>query len=137
VEAGPNAVLALAREGYGKLSWAWSDAVGALTYPGLWRFVARHARMSFNEVRRSFSRRRFAATLRRLVPELRDEDLAPGGAGVRAMAMSRDGKLVADFVLARRERALHVLSAPSPAATASLAIADEIVGLVTENSRAH
>jgi L-2-hydroxyglutarate oxidase len=137
VEAGPNAVLALARDGYGKLSWRWGDAVGALTYPGLWRFVARHARTSVNEVWRSFSRRRFAATLRRLVPELADEDLAPGGAGVRAMAMSRDGKLVEDFVFAHRKRALHVLNAPSPAATASLAIADEIVSLVTENPRAH
>ena len=93
------------------------------------RFVSRHARTSAAEVRRSFSKHVFGETLRRLVPDVRDSDLVPGGSGVRAMAMMRDGRLVADFALVRRERALHVLNAPSPAATASLAIADEIVRL--------
>jgi L-2-hydroxyglutarate oxidase len=129
IEAGPNAVLALAREGYRKGTWSPRDVADAVGFPGLWRFVARHARTSAAEVRRSFSKHAFGETLRRLVPDVRDSDLLPGGSGVRAMAMMRDGRLVEDFALVRRERALHVLNAPSPAATASLAIADEIVRL--------
>jgi (S)-2-hydroxyglutarate dehydrogenase len=129
VEAGPNAVLAFAREGYRKGTWSLRDFVDAVAFPGLWRFVARHARTSAAEVRRSLSKHVFAETLRRLVPDLRDEDLEPGGSGVRAMAMTGNGRLVEDFALVRRERALHVLNAPSPAATASLAIAEEIVRL--------
>jgi len=127
VEAGPNAVLAFAREGYRKRDVSLRDLADAAAFPGLWRFVARHAGVSASELWRSFSRHRFAETLRRLVPDLRDADLEPGGAGVRAMAMTRDGRLVEDFAVVRRPRALHVLNAPSPAATASLAIADEIV----------
>ncbi|HTE47101.1 MAG TPA: L-2-hydroxyglutarate oxidase [Gemmatimonadaceae bacterium] len=130
VEAGPNAVLAMAREGYRKSDWNVRDAADALGYPGLWRFVGRHARMCVAEVRRSLSPHLFAETLRRLVPELQDSDLEPGGAGVRAQAMTPNGKLVEDFALVRRPKALHVLNAPSPAATASLAIADEIVRAV-------
>jgi L-2-hydroxyglutarate oxidase len=130
VEAGPNAVLALAREGYRKTDWSLRDAADALGYAGLWRFVRRHRRMCVAEIRRSMSLHRFADSLRRLVPELDDADLEPGGAGVRAMAMSNDGRLVEDFALIRRARAVHVLNAPSPAATASLAIADEIVRAV-------
>jgi len=127
VEAGPNAVLAFAREGYRRRDVSLRDLADAAAFPGLWRFVARHAGVSASELWRSLSRHRFAETLRRLVPDLRDADLEPGGAGVRAMAMTRDGRLVEDFALVRRSRALHVLNAPSPAATASLAIADEIV----------
>jgi (S)-2-hydroxyglutarate dehydrogenase len=130
IEAGPNAVLALAREGYRRGTWSRRDLADSIAFPGLWRFVARHTRTSAAEVWRSLSERRFTRSLRRLVPDLRDEDLEPGGSGVRAMAMTRDGRLVEDFALVRRERSLHVLNAPSPAATASLAIADEIVGLV-------
>ena len=130
VEAGPNAVLAFAREGYRKRDVSLRDLADAAAFPGLWRFVARHAGVSASELWRSFSRHRFAETLRRLVPDLRDADLEPGGAGVRAMAMTRDGRLVEDFAVVRRPRALHVLNAPSPAATASLAIADEIVAKV-------
>ncbi len=129
IEAGPNAVLALAREGYRKGTLSPHDLADSLAFPGLWRFVARHFRMSVSEVHRSFSRHAFGETLRRLVPEVRDSDLEPGGSGVRAMAMTRDGGLVEDFAFVRRERALHVINAPSPAATASLAIADEIVRL--------
>jgi L-2-hydroxyglutarate oxidase len=129
IEAGPNAVLALAREAYRKRTWSPRDLADAVMFPGLWRFVMRHFGTSVGEVRRSFSRHLFGESLRRLVPEVRDEDLEPGGSGVRAMAMTRDGRLVEDFAIVRRERALHVLNAPSPAATASLAIADEIVRL--------
>ncbi|MCX6891261.1 MAG: L-2-hydroxyglutarate oxidase [Verrucomicrobiota bacterium] len=130
IEAGPNAVLAFAREGYRKTDVKVGDLWDALTFSGLWRFLAKHKRMSWEELRRSFSKQLFCASLQRLVPEVRPEDLSPGGAGVRAQAMSPDGSLVQDFCLLRRPQALHVLNAPSPAATASLAIGEEIANLV-------
>jgi L-2-hydroxyglutarate oxidase len=130
IEAGPNAVLAFAREGYRKTDLRVADLWDALSFSGLWRFLAKHKRMSWDELRRSFSRRLFCESLQRLVPELRESDLAPGGAGVRAQAMSPDGNLVQDFCLLNRPRALHVLNAPSPAATAALAIGEEISNLV-------
>ncbi len=127
VEAGPNAVLALAREGYGKLDLSVRDLWDALSYRGLHIFLRDHSRMCIAELRRSLSRHLFAESLRRLVPELRDEDLDSGGSGVRAQAMTPDGRLVPDFAFVQRRGALHVINAPSPGATASLAIADEIV----------
>lgn len=127
VEAGPNAVLAAAREGYRKSDVNLRDLGGALLFPGLWRFMAKHPRMAWSEVQRSFSRERFGEALRRLVPELRTEDLVPGGAGVRAQAMSPSGELVQDFHILERPGALHLLNAPSPGATASLAIGEELV----------
>ncbi len=130
IEAGPNAVLALAREGYCKTDVRLADMWDALAFAGLWRFMAKHRRMSWEELRRSFSRRLFCESLQRLVPEIQETDLGPGGAGVRAQAMSPDGNLVQDFCLLNRPRALHVLNAPSPGATASLAIGEEIVNLV-------
>jgi L-2-hydroxyglutarate oxidase len=130
IEAGPNAVLALAREGYRKTDVKLADLWDALTFLGLWRFLAKHRRMSWEELRRSFSKQLFCASLQRLVPDVRQADLAPGGAGVRAQAMSPDGDLVQDFCLLNRPRALHVLNAPSPAATAALAIGQEISNLV-------
>jgi L-2-hydroxyglutarate oxidase len=126
VEAGPNAVLATSREGYRKTDFNPADLWDALTFPGLWRFMGRHAAMCRDEVRRSFSKRLFCASLQRLVPAIVENDLAPGGAGVRAQAMTNQGELVQDFALIERPNALHVLNAPSPAATASLAIGDEI-----------
>lgn len=133
VEAGPNAVLAGAREGYRKTDLNPLDLYDALSFSGLWRFIDKHKKMSWNEIKRSFSRRLFCQALQRLVPEIRVEDLAHGGAGVRAQAMSPDGELVQDFCLVRRPRALHVLNAPSPGATASLAIGGEITRLVAED----
>jgi L-2-hydroxyglutarate oxidase LhgO len=88
--------------------------------------------MSWQEIRRSFSRRLFCESLQRLVPEIRSEDLEPGGAGVRAQAMSPDGQLLQDFCFVTQRKALHVLNAPSPGATASLAIGDEIVKLAAQ-----
>jgi L-2-hydroxyglutarate oxidase len=126
VEAGPNAVLALSREGYAKLRVRPADLAGALAYPGLWRFLRRHPGMTWRELRRSFSRRLFAASLQRLVPAVTADDLAPGGAGVRAQAMLQDGTFVEDFLFVDAERALHVVNAPSPGATASLAIGDVV-----------
>jgi (S)-2-hydroxyglutarate dehydrogenase len=130
VEAGPNAVLAGSREGYLKTDLDLVDLAGSLTYPGLWRFLVRHRKMCWQEIRRSFSKRLVCQSLQRLVPEIREGDLAPGGAGVRAQAMDPRGDLVQDFSIIQRENALHVVNAPSPAATASLAIADEIVSRI-------
>jgi L-2-hydroxyglutarate oxidase len=126
IEAGPNAVLALAREGYRKSDINLRDLADALTYAGLWRFLGRYPRMCFEELRRSFSKRLFCKSLGRLVPEIQDSDLETGGAGVRAQALLRDGTLVQDFQFVSQPNALHVLNAPSPAATASLAIGEEI-----------
>lgn len=126
VECGPNAVLALKREGYGRTSFSARDAAEALAFPGLWRFLGRHPRMCAHEVRRAFSRRLFCAALRTLVPEIRESDIEPAGAGVRAQAMRPDGYLVEDFEMIERGNAIHVLNAPSPAATACLAIGEEI-----------
>jgi len=129
VEAGPNAVLALSREGYHKSDVNLAD-VYALAYPGLWRFVLRYPRMCFDELRRSFSKRLFCAALRKLVPDLQESDLEPGGVGVRAQALTPDGNLVQDFSILQRPQCLHLLNAPSPGATASLAIAEEIVNRI-------
>jgi L-2-hydroxyglutarate oxidase len=129
IEAGPNAVLALDREGYGKLDLNARDAAEALTFPGLWRFLGKHFGTCVDEVRRAFSPALFCRTLQRLVPELREDDLVEGGSGVRAQAMRRDGTLVEDFDYIVHERAVHVLNAASPAATASLAIGEEIAAL--------
>jgi L-2-hydroxyglutarate oxidase len=126
VEAGPNAVLAGAREGYRKSDINLVDLWEALTFPGLWRFVGRHAAMCRDELRRSFSKRLFCASLQKLVPSVSESDLMAGGAGVRAQAMTREGELVQDFNFIERPNALHVINAPSPAATASLAIGAEI-----------
>ena len=126
VEAGPNAVLAFAREAYRKTQWNVRDMADALTFPGFWKFLATHPTMAWEEGIRSLSKNLFCRSLQRLVPDLREEDLAPGGAGVRAQAISPAGELVQDFSLVRGKRALHVLNAPSPAATASLAIGRHI-----------
>jgi L-2-hydroxyglutarate oxidase len=126
VHAGPNAVLALAREGY---SWGRirpRDVADVATYPGLWRLARKHLRYGLTEVRRSLSRNLFAQSLARLVPELTRDDIVPAGAGVRAQAIAHDGSLVDDFLIVHGPRQVHVLNAPSPAATSSLEIAKHI-----------
>jgi L-2-hydroxyglutarate oxidase len=130
IEAGPNAVLAFAREGYRKTDFNPGDLFDALTYGGFWRFLRRYPSMCWYELRRSFSREIFCQSLQRLVPEIRPDDLDTGGSGVRAQAIAPEGELVQDFRLIARPNALHVLNAPSPAATASLAIGAEIVDMV-------
>ena len=127
IEAGPNAVLAFAREGYRKTNVNLRDLVDALSYCGLWRFAMKYPKMCVHELRGSFSKQYFCKQLQKLVPEVNPNDLETGGAGVRAQAMSPEGGLVQDFHFARGTRALHVLNAPSPAATASLAIGTEII----------
>ena len=135
IEAGPNAVLAFAREGYRKSDFNAADLFDALSYPGLWRFLKKYPSMAWYELRRSFSRELFCQSLQRLVPEIRPDDLAPGGSGVRAQAIAPEGDPVQDFRLIPRKNALHVLNAPSPGATASLAIGAEIVGMAAEAAR--
>ena len=127
VECGPNAVLAFAREGYRKTDFNAVDLTDALTYPGLWRFLRKYPKMCFAELRRSFSKELFCRSLQRLVPDVQVRDLAPGGAGVRAQALTKEGGLVQDFLFQKQARAVHLLNAPSPGATASLAIGEEIV----------
>jgi L-2-hydroxyglutarate oxidase LhgO len=127
VEAGPNAVLAFAREGYRWNDFSMRDTIETITFRGFWGFLLRYPTMCWSEARRSLSKALFCRSLQRLVPELQIEDLIQGGAGVRAQALSPSGELLQDFCFVRRPRALHVLNAPSPAATASLAIADEVI----------
>jgi (S)-2-hydroxyglutarate dehydrogenase len=131
IEAGPNAVLAFAREGYKKTDFSARDFIGTLTYPGFWRFFQKYPRVCFDELRRSFSKELFCKSLNALVPEVRPDDLAPGGAGVRAQAIAPSGQTVEDFRFVKSDHALHVLNAPSPGATASLAIGQEIANELT------
>src|SRR5581483_5505537 len=132
IEAGPNAMLAFAREGYRKTDFNATDLFDALSYPGLWRFLRKYPSMAWYELRRSFSREVFCRSLQRLVPEIRPDDLAEGGSGVRAQAITPRGELEQDFRLIARPDALHVLNAPSPGATASLAIGAEVVRMAAE-----
>jgi L-2-hydroxyglutarate oxidase len=132
IEAGPNAVLAFAREGYKHTDFRVRDTLETLTYPGFWRFLLRYPSMCWHEFHRSFSKALFCRSLQRLVPELQPDDLMEGGAGVRAQALSPSGELMQDFYFVRQATALHVLNAPSPAATASLAIADAVIEQISE-----
>jgi (S)-2-hydroxyglutarate dehydrogenase len=129
VEAGPNAVLAFAREGYRKTDFNAGELFDALSYRGFWRFMVRYPAMCWYELRRSFSRELFCRSLQQLVPEIQPADLAGGGSGVRAQNITPEGDLVQDFRFIARPNALHVLNAPSPAATASLAIGSEIASM--------
>jgi L-2-hydroxyglutarate oxidase len=132
IEAGPNAVLAFSREGYHKSDLRVGDLFDALTFPGLWRFLSKYKRVCWEEMRRSFSKELFCASLQRLVPEIQLSDLAPGGAGVRAQAMSPDGSLLDDFHFVEGPREIHVVNAPSPGATSSLAIGEELAERVSQ-----
>ena len=127
VDAGPNAVLALKREGYRRSDVSMNDLASSLTFPGFWRMAAKNWRSACDEYYRSLSRPAFAQALQRLLPEVREADLVPGDAGVRAQAVKRDGSLVDDFHIVPSARMLHVLNVPSPAATASLLIARALV----------
>ncbi len=130
VEAGPNAVLAFKREGYNKTDFSFKDVSALLTYPGFWKMVSKYYKMGFGEFYRSFSRNAFVKALQKLVPDLLLSDIATGGSGVRAQALEPNGKLVDDFRIAEAERMVHVLNAPSPAATASISIGNTIAKMV-------
>ena len=133
IEAGPNAVLALAREGYRKTSFSVRDMFGLATYPGFWWMSASHWRTGVHEVYRSRIKSAFVRSLRKLVPEIESKDLHEPGAGVRAQAVDRRGRLLQDFSIAQSEDAIHVLNAPSPGATSSLAIGRYIADLAGES----
>ena len=133
VEAGPNAVLALKREGYSKTSFALKDALGTFGYGGFWRMSARYWKTGVGEQRRSMMKSVFVKSLQTLVPEITGDDLHEPGAGVRAQAVDRKGGLLQDFSIAQTEGAIHVLNAPSPGATSSLSISRYIVDLARES----
>ena len=133
VHAGPNAVLSFHREGYSKTSLplhGLRDLRETLLFPGFWKLAAKHWDEGCREMVRSFSRRAFVRSLQKLIPEISERDIVPCAAGVRAQALRRDGSLVDDFLIVRGRNSLHVCNAPSPAATASLEIAREIVNQI-------
>ncbi|MBV9643102.1 MAG: L-2-hydroxyglutarate oxidase [Verrucomicrobia bacterium] len=135
VHAGPNAVLSLKREGYHRASFNLRDFVDTMTYSGFWRLAAKHTRSGFEEMYRSFSKKAFVRSLQKLIPEIRQDDLVPGVAGVRAQALRPDGGLVDDFLIVHGPSAIHVCNAPSPAATASLEIGRTVVENIPEFCR--
>jgi L-2-hydroxyglutarate oxidase len=122
VEAGPNAILAMAREGYKKTDINFRDCLDTFTYPGFWKMALKYWQAGLYEMARSFSKKLFLRDLQQLVPSIEERDLSPGGAGIRAQVVTREGKLVDDFSILEEKRMVHVLNAPSPAATASFAI---------------
>ena len=128
VEAGPNAVLSFKREGYKKFDFSFEDSIQMFSYVGFWKMAAQHYKMGIKEFYRSFNKNEFVSALQKLVPEIKDADIYPGGAGVRAQALESDGKLVDDFRIIEAENMVHVLNAPSPAATASISIGNTIAG---------
>ena len=132
VEAGPNAVLAFAREGYGKTDFSPGHVLGLLAFPGFWAMAARYWRMGFGEMYRSWNKRAFVKALKVLLPDLSMDDIAPGGAGVRAQAMDSKGNLLDDFSFIESPSAIHVLNAPSPAATSSITIGEAIASKALE-----
>jgi L-2-hydroxyglutarate oxidase len=134
VEAGPNAVLAMRREGYRKTDFSAGELASALAFPGFWKMARRFWRTGIHEYYRSFSKPTFTRALQKLLPEIREQDLAPGGSGVRAQAVDKNGKLIDDFHIVHSAGMVHVLNVPSPAATASLAIAREIVLTIATGS---
>jgi L-2-hydroxyglutarate oxidase len=133
VECGPNAVFTFKREGYGKTDFNLKDSIQALTYRGTWKLMAKHWRFGLDEYKRAFSKRLFLDRLQKLIPSLTMEDLVPGRAGVRAMALGPEGEMVDDFQLVKSGNSIHVLNAPSPAATASLAIGTAVEKMATEH----
>jgi L-2-hydroxyglutarate oxidase len=133
VDAGPNAVLALAREGYRHSNISPRDVASSIVFPGFWRMAARHWRYGLGEFHRSFSKAEFVRALQKLLPEVREQDLVPGGSGVRAQALRPDGSLVDDFHFVGSRNVLHVLNVPSPAATASLAVGKAIVDVAVKD----
>jgi L-2-hydroxyglutarate oxidase len=132
IEAGPNAVLALARHGYNRTSFQLRDAMEIAGYGGFWKMVRKYWRTGCGEFHRSCSSAAFLKSLQVLIPELTPDDIVPAGAGVRAQALLPDGSMVDDFRIQQTNRMVHVLNAPSPAATASIAIGRHIAGLAVE-----
>lgn len=132
-ECGPNAVFVFKREGYGKTDFSLKDTADAFSFGGTWKFFAKNIKFGLDEYRGAFSKRFFLKRLRKLIPDLQLDDLTPGRAGVRAMALAPAGEMIDDFKIEVNGNAIHVLNAPSPAATASLAIGTAIEGMASEH----
>ncbi|ALA52973.1 L-2-hydroxyglutarate oxidase [Shouchella clausii] len=132
VDAGPNAVLSFKREGYRKTDIDWQDVAEVIRYKGFWQLATKYWKEGTEEMIRSFSKKKFVENLQHLIPDVTEADLVPGPSGVRAQALTTDGKLVDDFQLIRGRKSLHVCNAPSPAATASLEIGKAIVEKVAQ-----
>lgn len=135
IHAGPNAVLALKREGYNRTDLDWGDLLETLTFPGFWRLARKYYRDGIREMARSFSKRAFLRSLQRLVPEIADADLVPAESGVRAQALTSAGELVDDFLIVEGKDSIHVCNAPSPGATASLEIGHFVANRVPPVTR--
>lgn len=133
VEAGPNAVLAFKRTGYRKTDFDLSQIAEMLFYSGFWKMAKKHYRMGIKEFRRSLSKKLFVKSLQKLIPDLTEDDIVPGGSGVRAQALDRDGNLLDDFRIIQTDKMIHILNAPSPAATASLSIGHTISDMIIKN----
>jgi L-2-hydroxyglutarate oxidase len=133
VEAGPNAVLAFKREGYSHTDFSIKDVSEMITYVGFWRMVLKYYKKGFGEFHRSLNKTAFVKALRKLVPEIDVDSIEKGGAGVRAQALEPLGKLVDDFRIVETEKMIHVLNAPSPAATASISIGNKIAQMAKKN----
>jgi L-2-hydroxyglutarate oxidase len=134
VHAGPNAVLALKREGYAKTDFNLRDVYETLAYKGFWKLAGKNMEEGLREIRRSFSKAAFVQSLQRMIPEIAAEDLVPCKAGVRAQALWEDGSLVDDFLIVKQNGDLHVCNAPSPAATASIEIGKSLVRKITQST---
>jgi len=133
IECGPNAVFTFKREGYGKIDFNLKDTLEALTFLGTWRLFINHWKFGWNEYRRAFSKRLFLKELNKMLPNLKMNDIKEGRSGVRAMALGKDGEVIDDFKIVKNKNNIHVINAPSPAATACLSIGDEIVKHATKN----
>jgi (S)-2-hydroxyglutarate dehydrogenase len=133
VDAGPNAVLAFKREGYRKHDFSLRDTLSSFMFPGFWRMAGQYWRMGLDETFRASNKRAFTRALQKLVPEIQEQDLVPGGSGVRAQALQLDGSMVDDFQFVAGPQMLHVLNVPSPAATASIPIGKAIVQMAKES----
>lgn len=133
IECGPNAVFTFKREGYGKTDFSMKDTMDALTYSGTWKLFFNNMSFGINEYRRAFSKKLFLRTLQRLIPDLTMEDIKPGRSGVRALLLKEDGDTRDDFRIEYSARNIHVLNAPSPAATASLAIGGHVADMAEKH----
>lgn len=133
IECGPNAVFTFKREGYGKTDFSLKDTIEALVYKGTWKLFFKHWRFGLNEYKRAFSKRLFLTQLQRMCPSLTMDDIKPGRSGVRAMALGDHGDVIDDFKIEYKDRSIHVLNAPSPAATACLSIGDEVTSLAEQH----
>ncbi|GHH98842.1 L-2-hydroxyglutarate oxidase [Neobacillus kokaensis] len=135
VDAGPNAVLSLKREGYKKTDFNAKDLAEILSYRGFWKLAGKFLKEGMEEYVRSFSKKQFTKSLQELIPEIKEDDLIPAPSGVRAQALKYDGKMVDDFHIIMGENSIHVCNAPSPAATASIEIGKEIVRRIPKQTR--